>query len=181
MDGPLENLYFEWLCAKVMNLKPRRDEATYWDLLRKLHKTEFVWTISGDDNRAEDGKELRKEFILQAEIPDNRAIREWRLDIGCSVLEMLIAFARRAEFQTDDPLPLWFWEFVRNLGLEEFNDSRGLDEEFVDLVLEDFVWRTYQPNGEGGLFPIDNPSMDQRTVEVWYQFCEYLVDHGRID
>lgn len=178
MREPLENLYFNWLCAKVMNLKPRRDERTYWDLLKKLHKTEFVWLLSGDDNRAEDGKDLRREFIIQAEIPD---YPEWRTELGCSVLEMLIAFARRAEFQTDDPSPFWFWEFIRNLGLEEFDDQRGLDEERVNQILEDMIWRTYSPNGDGGMFPIDNPIEDQREVEIWHQFCEYLVDHHRID
>lgn len=176
MDEPLENIYFNWLCAKVLNLKPRPDEKTYWDLLRKLHQTEFVWMMSGDDNRAEDGKELRKDFIFQAEMPDNP---EWRLLIGCSVLEMLIAFAKRAEFQDDTPAPLWFWEFLTNLGLDKFDDS-CFEEEYVELVLEDFIWRTYRPDGNGGLFPIQNPSEDQREVEIWYQFCEYLVDQDRL-
>jgi len=177
-NEPLENLYFNWLCAKVLNLVPSfRDESTYWNLFRKLHKTEFVWMMSGDDNRAEDGKELRREFILMAEVPDDP---EWRLVVGCSVLEMLIAFARRAEFQTDDPAHIWFWEFLTNLGLDTFSDQNGFEEDFVDLVLEDFIWRTYSPDGNGGLFPIQNPSTDQRQVEIWYQFVEYLVDTGRI-
>lgn len=176
MNEPLENLYFNWLCARVVNMKPRRNEATYYDLLRKLHRTEFVWTISGDDNRAEDGKELRKEFIFQAEVPDDP---EWRILIGCSVLEMLIAFARRAEFQDDTPLPEWFWEFLTNLGLDTYDDS-CFEEDFVELVLESFIWRTYNPDGNGGLFPIGDPPTDQRKVEIWYQFCEYLVDQDRV-
>lgn len=176
MKEPLENLYFNWLAAKVLNLRPPSGSDTYWELLKKLHRTEFVWMISGDDNRAEDGKELRKEFILEADIPDDP---EWRTAIGCSVLEMLIAFAKRAEFQTDDAFPLWFWEFIRNLGLDRCTDS-AFDGDFVDLALEEFVWRTYQPNGNGGLFPIHNPGDDQRGVEIWHQFCEYLVDQDRL-
>jgi hypothetical protein len=176
MDEPLENLYFNWLVAKVLNLKPLRTSDTYLKLLRKLHRTEFVWMLSGDDNRADDGKELRREFILQAEIPDNP---EWRTQIGCSVLEMLIAFARRAEFQDRTPTPDWFWEFITNLGLDKFND-KNFDSEFVELVLDDLIWRTYAPDGNGGLFPIRNPIQDQRDVEIWYQFCEYLVDQDRL-
>ncbi len=176
MDEPVENLYFNWLCAKVLNLKPLRKSDTYWDLLRKLHRTEFVWTMSGDDNRSEDGKELRKEFILQADIPDDP---EWRVFIGCSVLEMLIAFARRAEFQDDTPLPDWFWEFISNLGLDKQTD-KVFDSELVEMILDEFIWRTYSPNGDGGLFPIGNPSDDQRNIEIWYQWCEYMVDQGRI-
>lgn len=176
MDEPVENLYFNWLTAKVLILKPLLRDATYWKLLRKLHRTEFVWTISGDDNRSEDGKELRTEFIHAAELPDDP---EWRIDIGCSVLEMLIAFARRAEFQDETPLPVWFWEFITNLGLEKQNDD-NFDEEFVELVLEELIWRTYSPDGNGGMFPLKYPFADQREVEIWYQFCEYLVDQDRI-
>jgi hypothetical protein len=173
---PLENLYFNWLCAKVTNIKDIRS-ARYWKLLKKLHKTEFVWLLSGDDNRAEDGKELRKEFIFQAEIPDDP---EWRTLIDCSVLEMLIAFARRANFQDDTPTEDWFWEFIANLGLIELTDTSDFDEDYVDLVLAEFIWRTYDSNGNGGLFPIKNPLDDQREIEVWYQFCGYLVDQDRL-
>jgi len=177
MGEPLENLYFNWLCAKVVDMRKTNPSDTYWELLRKLHKTEFVWFLSGDDNRAEDGKELRREFILQADIPDDP---EWRLILGCSVLEMLIAFARRAEFQTDMPVSDWFWEFLTNLGLAEFNDGSDLDPEEIDEILECLVWRTYDYNGLGGMFPIKNPETDQRDIEIWHQFCDYLVDQDRL-
>jgi hypothetical protein len=175
MSGPLEDLYLNWLCAKVVNMKDLPD-PTYWKLLKKLHHTEFVWLISGDDNRAEDGKELRLEFIFQAEIPDDPY---WRIEVGCSILEMLIAFARRAEFEDQTPVEEWFWEFISNLGLKEHDDI-SFDEDYVDLVLHEFIWRTYEPNGNGGLFPIGNPRSDQTEVEVWYQFCDYLVDQDRL-
>jgi hypothetical protein len=177
MGEPLENLYFNWLCAKVIEPRKFHPSDTYWELLRKLHRTEFVWTLSGDDNRAEDGKELRREFILQADIPDDP---EWRLLIGCSVLEMLIAFSRRAEFQTDMPAKEWFWEFLTNLGLGDFDDGSDLDPEEVDEVLEQLIWRTYDANGVGGLFPIKNPEVNQKEIEIWHQFCDYLVDQDRL-
>lgn len=176
MNEPLENTYFNWLCAKVVDKARFPVTDHYWELLRRLHRTEFVWLLSGDDNRAEDGKELRSEFIFAAEIPDNV---DWRTIPGCSVLEMFIAFARRAEFQTDVPLRDWFWEFIDNLGLDQFDDRSEWDESLFCDILEQFIWRTYSTNGVGGLFPIDNPSCDQREVEVWYQFCEYLVDQNR--
>jgi hypothetical protein len=175
MDEPLENLYFNWLCAKVVNMKELPDPF-YWELLKKLHKTEYVWMMSGDDNRAEDGKELRRDFIFQAEIPDDPY---WRIALGCSMLEMLIAFSRRAEFQDDTPAHQWFWEFIDNLGLTD-NHDENFDEEYVEMVLYELIWRTYKPDGSGGLFPIMHPSGDQKEIEIWYQFCEYLVDTGRI-
>ncbi len=48
---------------------------TYWKLFRTLYSTEFVWLLSGDDNRAEDGLELREEFLLESNIPDDP---QWR-------------------------------------------------------------------------------------------------------
>lgn len=176
MNELVEHLYFNWLCAKVLNMKEVDSSPTHWQLLTRIHRTEFVWIVSGDDNRAEDGKELRRDFILEAELPDDE---EWRLIIGCSVLEMLIAFARRAEFQDETPTHIWFWEFIRNLGLNDFDDNH-FDPYAVDDILQNFIWRTYEPTGLGGLFPIEDPMSDQREVEIWYQFCEYLVDQERV-
>lgn len=174
MNEPFENVYFNWLCAKVVDTTDMPRSGLYVNLLRLLHTTEFVWTVMGDDNRAEDGKELRSEFILEADIPDRP---EWRTIVGCSMLEMLIAFARRAEFQTDMPVRDWFWKFITNLELHLFDD-RNWDAEFANDILEQFIWRTYSSNGNGGLFPIMETSVDQRDVEIWYQFSEYVLEQG---
>lgn len=174
MDEPFENVYFNWLCAKVVDTTDDPRSGLYWNLLRLLQQTEFVWRVMGDDNRAEDGKELRSEFILEADIPDRP---EWRNIVGCSVLEMLIAFARRAEFQTDIPVKDWFWMFITNLELHLFDD-RNWDPEFADDILQQFIWRTYSSSGHGGLFPIMEPLLDQREVEIWYQFSEYVLEQG---
>ena len=176
MSEPLENLYFNWLCSKVTHLENPTPSLTHWDLLRALYATEFVWVISGDDNRAEDGLELRRQFLIAADIPDQP---EWRA-LPCSVLEMLIAFSRRAEFQTDDPASTWFWEFMANLELDECCDAVGCSPEYIGDVLQRLIWRTYEYSGKGGLFPLDNPPRDQTKTEIWYQFCEYLADHHRL-
>ena len=176
IEGPLEDLYFRWLCAKVTYVRTPTPSLTYWKLLKILHNTEFVWLLSGDDNRSEDGKELRIEFLFEGDIPDNV---EWRA-LPCSILEMFIAFSRRAEFNTDIPARDWFWEFVDNLGLKELNDGAEIDLEEVERILDQFIWRTYNRKGEGGLFPISNINGDQREIEIWYQFCDYLVDQHRM-
>lgn len=175
MNEPLENLYFNWLCAKVITVVKTTPRPMDLRLLRILHNTEFVWLLSGDDNRAEDGKELRREFLIEADIPDDIL---WRT-MGCSMLEMLIAFARRAEFQTDDPAREWFWEFIENLGLREFADDSNAVAIIQDK-LDTVIWRTYDWHGYGGIFPIIHPQTDQRELEIWYQFCNYLVDQDRL-
>lgn len=170
MNEPVDESYFNWLCAKVID--PRL--TVYLDLMRILHTTEFVWLIQGDRNRAEDGVELREEFLREALI---EVEPEW-INMPCSLLELFIAFSRRATFQTERPEKEWFWEFLRNLNLDEYRQINESDLSVIDDILYDFVWRTYNPNGQGGMFPLRKPEEDQRKVEIWYQFCEYLVEQG---
>jgi hypothetical protein len=171
-DGPVDSEYFIWLCAKVMRVEVPTPSNTWWNLLRDLYNTEFIWVEPMDENRAEDGCELRTEFLGQVGWSTDP---EW-LRLGCSVLEMLIAFSRRASFQTGRSAKNWFWEMIDNLGLKKFNDA--VADPFSDIpnTLERFLWRTYEPDGTGGLFPLKNNINDQRKVEIWHQFCDYLVD-----
>ena len=119
-DESLEEVYFNWLYSKVASVDIPTPSLTWLKLLRILHSTEFVWLLSGDDNRAEDGVELRQEFLNQSHL---QASESW-FEIPCSVLEMLIAFSRRASFQTDDLPRDWFWVFLDNLGLGEMSDNK---------------------------------------------------------
>lgn len=170
MDEPLDESYFNWLCAKV-----RKNPApVYYDLFRILYKTEFIWTHGMDKNRADDGRELREFFSTAAYIArDEQWFRE-----PCSVFEMLIAFADRVEFQTDVPLKECFWEFIENLHLEEFRRISKSDEAKVRDILDTWMYRMHDYSGEGGLFPLRNPVQDQRKVEIFYQLFDYLRDKG---
>lgn len=172
MDEPIEEAYFNWLYSKVASVAWPTPSLTFWTLLRDLHSIEFVWLIPGDDNRAVDGLELRTEFLNLVETDQDPC---W-MNIGCSVLEMLISFSRRAEFQTEVDARSWFWIFMENLDLDELNDAGTYDSRVTADILDQFLWRTYSRKGEGGLFPLRNPEHDQRKIEIWYQFCEYLVD-----
>lgn len=172
MDEPLEDMYFNWLVSKVVRTDVSSPSLSYDTLLRTMHSTEFAWLLSGDDNRAADGKDLRTRFILTAECPD---YPEWR-NYPASFLEVVIALAIRAEYDTDIPLNAWFWRMMENLGLADCNDASGVTSDEIQPFLDDVIWRQYDYSGRGGLFPLKNPPEDQREVELWYQFCEYLVD-----
>lgn len=172
MDEPTEDLYFHWLCQRVTKAEVPTPSLTHYSLLRLLHSTEYVWLVSGDDNRAEEGLELRHEYAI---FTGDESIL--KMAEGCSVLEMLIAFAYRAEFVTDDAPHEWFWEMVHNLGLDQYTDAAELQETYIRHVLDVWLWRQYSPNGAGGIFPLILHYEDQRQVETWYQFHAYL-DHG---
>jgi hypothetical protein len=171
---PIEEVYFNWLYNKVAFVRHPTPSLTFYTLLRELHRTEFVWVISGDDNRAQDGLDVRSEFMRESSLPHES---NWS-HIGCSVLEMLIAFSRKAEFETELTAREWFWMFMENLGLREFSDSKKNTERKISVVTETFIWRTYDFNGNRGLFPLTNPTDDQRQVEIWYQFYAYLNETG---
>jgi len=179
MEEPIEETYFNWLYTKVVRAENPTPSLTYYGLLRILHNRQFVWTIVGDDNRAADGVELRIEFLHQSFI---QLHDDFWLHYPCSILEMLIAFARRAEFDTNIDARHWFWEFIDNLELSVYNDAYLAErhERRINDILFRLVSRAYEPDGRGGLFPLNNPKNDQREVEIWYQFCEYLVDRSMV-
>lgn len=173
MHEPLENRYFDWLCAKVAKVEIPTPSLTYYGLLRELQNTEFVWLVPGDDNRGGDGVDLRHEFLTASFIPRDS---EW-MAIGCSVFEMLVAFSRRCAFQTDITATTWFWTFIENLGLVEYTDAAYLDQVEVAEILYRFVWRTYGRNGQGGICPLRKPTRNQKELDIWYQFCDYLIEN----
>lgn len=172
MEESIEEVYFNWLYSKVASVEFPTPSLTYYTLFRDLHSKEFVWLVPGDDNRAEDGLDLRIEFFRQSLMDYDPP---WA-SIGCSVLEMLIAFSRKAEFETEIPVRQWFWIFLSNLGLDELCDANTGISRKVGEVLDRFVWRTYSRNGRGGICPLTKPKNDQRKIEIWYQFCEFLIE-----
>jgi hypothetical protein len=173
VSEPLDELYLEWLYSQVDSVDQTDPTLTHWGLLRQLFKKEFVWIVPNDDNRVEDGRDLRREFFEEAHIDD--VDLDW-LQLGCSFLEMLIGLARRLSFQADGEPSGWFWQLLENLELEQYTDSPGPPIDRVDEIMDRVIWRTYTKTGAGGLFPLRHPRQDQREVEIWFQMHAYLMD-----
>lgn len=167
MTGTLDDRYLTWLYRQVQ----RRGVKAHWKLLRQMYATEFVWFIPNDDNRAEDGRDLRQEFLNQQVL---QADRDW-LSLGCSFLEMLVALSRRLEFEAEGRADEWFWHLVRIIRLDICTDGNYIPE-YVEAALDTVIWRTYEPSGLGGLFPLKHPAHDQTNVEIWYQLSEWLLE-----
>jgi len=176
MTEPIESLYYRWLVAKVTDPHARTPSQTHWRLLQQLYATEYVWSVLGDDNRAEDGMHLRYEYSLQVgEAPDDG----W-YNMPCSVFEMVYGLSRQAAFKDSRHPYEWFWEIMDNLGLSHLCDAAEYDEHFVAYILDRLVWRTYDRNGDGGMFPLHSPMRDQRKVEIWYQLEGYLAEREHV-
>lgn len=172
--GTLDDQYLYWLYGQVADVRTRKGPNTYWKLFRQLFKTEFTWFVPNDDNRAEDGKELRTEW---ASLRDVHVDCDW-MALGCSFLEMLLALSRRLEFMTERDSTYWFWHLIGNLGLLGHNDRSNFSEEDVDDRTSAVIWRTYDCDGHGGLFPLRCADKDQRKVEIWYQLNCYVIENS---
>lgn len=176
-EEELNEKYFEWLYQLVVSER-YFGSASYKKLLMHLHNRVFNWTIPMDGNRAEDGINLRYVFGLENDI-DDRAIASFLDYRPCSVLEMLAALAHRMDVQImydedyGDRTFCWFWGMMTCLGLESQTDIL-YDPMYVDRVIDRLIDREYEPNGEGGLFCLENCEDDLRGVEIWDQMNWYL-------
>jgi hypothetical protein len=143
-------------------------------VLWQLYNTPFTSAIKLDENRVADAEyHLRDRYFQsnESEYPD----------YPISVLEVMIALARDMEFNIMqgtvdyDRTAVWFTEMISSLGLIGMTD-RSYDEQKASFIIQRFLNREYEPNGNGGLFTVDEKYGDMRTVELWYQASFYLDD-----
>ena len=167
------NEYFEWL-LRIIQDDDHFVNISYRRLLMQLHDTEFTWIIEMDRNRAQYGIDLRFRFLK-----DDDGMEY--LNRPCSVLEMMVALSLQCEEtimtspDTDDKTAYWFWEMVDNLGLSDQFDG-NYDKRKVTRIIKRFLERRYKPNGDGGLFYVDQNDCDLTKVEIWNQMLWHLDD-----
>lgn len=142
-------------------------------MLEVMHLVPFEWYVPNDDNRAEDGVDLRFEYLEETH-------NQMFILSDCSMLEMFIGLARRISFELGVPTDNCFWVLMENLNLNhrQFSDAFFSDAEanIVHDTMNTINTRTYEYDGTGGLFPIFDPNEDQRKVELWYQMSAFLTE-----
>jgi len=157
--------YFEWLTAQI-NAPGNR---SYGELFSRMHNLEFVWFVPNDDNRVQDALNLRTEFL------DGR--RPGLIVDGATVLEVLIALSRRVAFTAGGDARTWAWRLIKNLRLNKVSDPlTDAKATKIDETLYALIWRTYDPSGEGGFFPLKYPNQDQTKLEIWFQMNAYIIE-----
>lgn len=175
-EGTLDDLYLEWLYKNFIGaITNRNPNSSYWELAKQMYTTRYAWVLRDDKHRGEDGKEIRREFIIDCDTQDIEV--NW-LQMECSVLEMLIGLARRAAFETNEEPGDWLWKFLRNMDLQSYNDRiyTPIVMEEVDAIIQRLLDRAYDKNGVGGLFPLAHAIRDQTQVNIWYQLQAYLLE-----
>jgi len=176
MSDTVRKDYILWLSEQI-DLDCKDELGGYHFLVKSLFKKEFYWTIDKDENRAEEGKELRVIFSDECgfeDVPDE-------INGPCSVLEMMIALAKKwnqlvSLTEKEDNSVEYFWTMIQNLGFEGCTDDK-FDPEMVRDKLDILLDRDYPKNGDGSLFPLKKLKEHQNELEIWYQLQNYLIEN----
>lgn len=175
-DGRIPKAYFSWLTDIVCD---PYHKVNYYQLLYALFDREFIWNVEKDSNRAADGIDLRDDFAREQNLYSYEICMSM-LKGPCSVLEMMVALARRCEneIMTDhhfgDRTNYWFWEMIDNLELTEMRDD-NFDVQYVLYSIDIFLHRRYRQDGTGGgMFWAKDSNFDFRKIELWYQMMQWL-------
>jgi len=162
--------YFRWLLDIIGD---NFEGKSYMLLLKHLYSTDYTeehyMMVPNDSNRYFDAIELRKEGC------------KCRYGDTVNLLEVMIAIAHHMDDNAYDMVlgeqpNKWFWELIENIELDEYDDEE-YNKRNVDHICDTLLYRTYNFDGKGGLFPLKNPGFDQRKVELWYQMETYLLDN----
>jgi hypothetical protein len=163
--NPIDYEYYEWLKAQI----EIPNGKSYNGVFEIMHNLEFVWTVPNDDNRIQDGLDLRYEFLNSPE-------QTLHLQ-GATLLEILVSLSRRTAFTAGGTPEQWAWQLLRNLRFHKKPDPLTEHQSArVKDMLDTLIWRTYQRDGRGGFFPLNHPDEDQTKVEIWYQMNKYVME-----
>lgn len=180
MMQDIKEQYFDWICELIDHTECD-DETSYSNLLHYLNSVEFTYILEMDENRLEDGIDLRYRFGYEMNYPRD-VIENGLGNDSCSVLEMMIALSIRCEegFMDDidegDRTREWFWNMIENLGLGSMTNL-NFNERYSNTIIRKFLNREYASNGKGGLFTVKRPKCDMKDVEIWYQMMWYLDEY----
>lgn len=174
--------YIQWICSDKLLLTDR-EYKKYSKLINRLTDIEFIWVHPRDENRANDGLSLRRDFTYETGLflDSSSGILP-----KCTFFEMLAALAYRCEHQLmrnldhGDRTSKWFFEMLDNIGLLKYDNrsyNRSSDDEIFNAVHK-LLHRDYRANGSnGGLFPIKKRGINQKTEEIWKQLMAYLNEN----
>ena len=182
MKADIEKRYFDWLYELVCGKWEPRN-LSFHRLLTFLYDTHFIPDNEMDCNRAVDGENLRGRFAeecndIPGTIPENNVSVTFH-GKPCSMLEALALRCEETIMEDADignRTGQWFWSMIVSLGLASMDDNR-FHQSRAEFVIERFRRRDYQPNGAGGLFTLQNPKEDLRTLDIWYQMMAYLNEN----
>lgn len=173
--------YFGWLMEMAFASTTERE--MYTGVCRLLYDIPFTWENELDENRAEDASGYRRYERHQVDQEKHnieaRWLDQWERSTP-SVLEVLIGIAERWAVYFDSQLPSYYFSrhLFRNMGFHQFRGDLRVSEKEAVLWLV-YVWlsRRIEPNGVGSPFPVNQPNVDMRTIDIWSQMNAYSFEN----
>ena len=175
-----KDLYFEWLLGRICCGTSAYKRKYFSMLLWQLYSTDYTWKEPLDEDRATWGLTLRAEYS-----ENTGKIAKNKLNLPCSMLEMMVMLAIRMEYDLsfeDDPdfydhVSDWFWGMITSMGLSK-NDDYDYSDKKTRMAVTRVLGRTFKANGDGGLFTltINSIKTDMRKCDIWHQAMLYRAE-----
>lgn len=167
MMNPREQDYFDWL-RKMVNLdEPANDIMAY-----TLYNTAFGSVIDGDENRAEDGIELRDKYVDETHNYDLQVSH-----MECNMLEFIIALAARLDYVTYNhklgvQIAKWAHVYLDNLRVLYNQDADNISYRIVVLLSG-----SYDDYGNNGIFSFSKPIKNLSAKPYWDQMNLFVSEN----
>lgn len=173
----IETLYKDWLYFLAFDDDNERE--SYSTLLDCLNCERYSPINIRDKNRVSDSIDFRYRFGDELGIP-RQVIDNELSHKEVSVLELMITlsyycYENVSQFSLNCQMSVssWFKDMLESLSLQCFT-NRNFDPFQVHKHIQDFLLNRIDPNGKGGLFTINDPRIDMRQCELWYQMNYYI-------
>lgn len=171
----MDDLWYEYLEFLIWRCNLRK-YTKYRQLFEVLHNMEYTWVLDRDENRAEDGRDLRDEYEGFDDLILDEVYKR-----PCSVLEMMLALSIAADDNiigdpSEEHPEVFFLEMLKNLGLTEIHMRRDSENE-IKRVIRRWLDRKFEKNGVGSPFPVYTDQRDQRKMEIWDQVNNYIFEN----
>lgn len=167
--------YFEWL----VSFTDDREHEDMLPVLSYLWRKEFDWSglNSLDRNRAMDGVQQREEYAEEF----NCIIKEEDLEEPCTLLEMFVRLSRDIENNVTgvpgkERPDIWFWRFLKNLGIDERCTGKGYSKHYLDQVVDKWLKGGITKHGKNSPFPVRYCDGDMRQKDIWMCAMAYVND-----
>lgn len=146
--------------------------SDYDELLRCLYETEFyILDDVKDDSWFDDIYMLRTRLDYDGDGEnDNYNVLEAIIAISCAIENQIMS---NSEY--GDRTVLWFWTILENLEIV-FKDKE-FDLEYTQAVLDRWLSRKFERNGDGSPFPLKNSNEDLRYASIWRMAQLYLTEN----
>lgn len=181
LTSATSSTYIQWIVLDKLGLSDK-EWKKYNFLINSLAKIEFIWVHPRDENRYNDGLELRSQFSDETgRFLDSSS----GLSSKCTMLEMMAALSIKVEnrlmrnLDIGDRTSVWFISMIDNLGLSKCTNTgwKYEYEDYIRGVCDRVIKRDYKSDGSGGLFPLKNHSLNWKNEEIWTQCMAWIREN----